>query len=78
MKDKIRKSLIDSGFATAKVDEVFKDLDKLPEELVNSYIDMSKQEVKDRLAKDEDYQEIKKSDHTTLNYEYLDKFWFSN
>lgn len=67
VRDRIRRSLIDSGYPTAKVDEVFKEVEKIPDELVESYVELLKENVKERLDIDEDYKDAKNNS----KYEYL-------
>lgn len=55
VREKIRRSLIDSGFPTAKVDEVFKDTIEIPPKLVDSYLKMVRENIKERLENDDDY-----------------------
>jgi Holliday junction resolvasome RuvABC DNA-binding subunit len=38
VKDKIRKALIECGYPSAKVDEVMKTVEKIPDEMVDSFI----------------------------------------
>ena len=63
--------MIDSGYPSAKVDEVMKDIQELPPELVESYYDMVRESMKKRLKNDGDWIDIKKNGKG--NYEHLDK-----
>ena len=52
---KIRANIINGGYPTMKVDEVFSNIDKLPDSLVQAYYDMITEDLKDRLKNDPDY-----------------------
>ena len=53
--------MIDCGYPSQKVDEVFKTIVDMPPELVDSYYEMVKDNVKLRVSKDQDYQDQKKA-----------------
>lgn len=72
LKEKIRMALIDSGYPSAKVDDVFKEVSEMPSELVESYYEMLKENIKQRLHKDPDFKDIKKN--RPGQYDHLDKF----
>jgi hypothetical protein len=38
----VRRALIESGYPTAKVDEVLKDIVKIPDEMVDAFIKMTR------------------------------------
>eukprot|EP00347_Sterkiella_histriomuscorum_P022410 403338593 len=59
LRAQIRRTLIEFGYPSAKVDEVLSDVKEMPETLVQSYFNMLKQDIKERLADDEDYQDLK-------------------
>lgn len=71
VKSRIRSNLISAGFPTMKVDEVFGNIDKLPESLVESYYEMVIEDLKERLKNDPDYQS-KKGPNGKSPFEYLD------
>ena len=72
VREKVRRSLIDGGYASAKVDEVMKGIASIPESLVNAYFEMVKEDVKNRTKVDSDYQAYK-TEPRGLNLENLDK-----
>ena len=41
VRDKVRRALIESGYPTAKVDEVLKEVLKIPDEMVDAFIKMT-------------------------------------
>lgn len=51
----IRRNVIEHGYSTQKVDEVFKDVQELPESLVKAFYDMTRSDIKDRISSDSDY-----------------------
>jgi hypothetical protein len=53
------------------VDEVMKNVKNLPQELVDEYYNMVRENVKKRVQSDEDYKEFRKNGATP--FEYLDK-----
>jgi hypothetical protein len=59
VKSRIRSNLISAGFPTLKVDEVFAEVEKLPESLVQAYYDMIVEDMKERIKHDPDYQNKK-------------------
>ena len=71
VKDKITRSLIDTGYPSAKVDEVFKDITDLPQSLVDSYLKMCRENFKEILENNDDYQDIKTKGGK--QYPHLDK-----
>jgi hypothetical protein len=54
-----------------KVDEVLSNVEGLPESLVQSYYDMMKEDLKDRINNDPDYRDKKQSGSS--QFEYLDR-----
>lgn len=72
VKARIRSNLISAGFPTMKVDEVFGNIDKLPESLVQAYYDMVVEDLRERVKNDPDYQSKKGPDGKS-QFDYLDK-----
>lgn len=70
----IRRNLIQTGYPSARVDEVMATVHEMPESLVKAYYDMVREDIKERLRNDPDYQEKSGSDGKSP-YEYLDKLW---
>lgn len=56
----IRGNLLSAGYPQVKVDEVMGNISTLPESLVGAYYEMLREDVKERIEKDPDYQEKKK------------------
>ena len=72
VRSRIRSNIISAGFPTMKVDEVFGNIDRLPESLVQAYYDMIVEDLKDRVRNDPDYQNKKGPDGKSP-FEFLDK-----
>ena len=72
VRSRIRSNIISAGFPTMKVDEVFGNIDRLPESLVKAYYDMIVEDLKERVRKDPDYQNNKGPDGKSP-FEFLDK-----
>jgi hypothetical protein len=51
----IRKNLIEIGYPSAKVDEVLGGITSIPESLVNSYFEMLRSDIRERVQEDEDF-----------------------
>jgi len=55
LKEKLRRALIDSGYPTSKVDEVLKEeVESLPENLIELYFQVLKEEVKESVRDNAD------------------------
>jgi hypothetical protein len=63
--------LIESGYPSAKVDEVLKDIGGVPQGLVESYITLLKEDIKTRIKDDKDYKDSQ--DKGSKQFEFLDK-----
>ena len=72
VKQAIIANLMKAGFPQQKVDEVMGNVEHLPESLVQSYYDMLREDLTQRVQNDQDYQE-KKSQGGATHYEHLDK-----
>ena len=72
VRSRIRSNIISAGFPTMKVDEVFGNIDRLPESLVQAYYDMIVEDLKERVRKDPDYQNKKGPDGKSP-FEFLDR-----
>jgi hypothetical protein len=69
LKEMMRKNLCETGFPSAKVDEVVKSSAAPGEGLFKAYFDMLKGDIKDIIRDDKDYVEAKDK----KIYEFLDK-----
>lgn len=69
---RIRANLMSSGFPQVKVDEVMGKVEKMPESLVQSYYEMVREDLKNRVQSDPDYRDKKRPDGSTP-YGYLDR-----
>lgn len=65
MRQVLRGALTKVGFPSAKVDEVMSNVEALPESLVASYYDMVRDEIRDRLRQDDDF-EAKHASYSNL------------
>lgn len=68
MRQTIRHNLMTAGFPQQKVDEVLANVEHLPPELVTSYYEMLREEIRDRAVNDRDYKQAGKG-----RFEHLDK-----
>lgn len=64
----IRVHLMKAGFPQQKVDEVMGNVEHLPNELVTSFYEMLREDLKERISQDKDYKQAPKG-----RFDHLDK-----
>lgn len=58
LRAQIRRNVIEFGYSTQKVDEVFQDVKELPDSLIKAFYDMTRADIKERISKDEDFKDL--------------------